>query len=268
MPLPLGFPLFPNLPAELRNAVWHFSLPSVISPALVAFKPGCWRVQRNNDELNLVFRHDLLDIPISVPIAQVNREARSIALAWAKDQGYISQGRKEGNDYPIFVKPFDPSVDALYLGRQQLEDLITEADSKIPGQGEVPNGLRFQSIRSPVMNLAFQENWARHEEILHGIRYLINLYMDVRRLLLVVEKGFKYASDGCCKKELVISGGQWGFAEAPGDVYVFKEEYGSFDSEEDFADGVALALLLLENSDEFYYPPGFEIRPVVAVRNE
>ena len=61
------------------------------------------------------FRYDLLgDAQFEVPLVFVNCEARGIALAWVREQG-IELRSRENRQNPIFVRPFDPMRDALYV---------------------------------------------------------------------------------------------------------------------------------------------------------
>ena len=117
------FPLFSRLPAELRNQIWHDTLPANIGQLLYFYRQGCWGPRRltevdegyhaENNELNLnyEFRYQLLDpVRIDIPIFLVNREAHSIALAWIHGQGLKLRCHK---DELIFVRHFDPSSDTL-----------------------------------------------------------------------------------------------------------------------------------------------------------
>lgn len=78
--------------------IWLELLPEQDAPALFFFKKGCWfatdaeKTEKNdeteNDTLSLCFHHYLLDhVPVRVPLASVNYETRSIALAWVRQQG-------------------------------------------------------------------------------------------------------------------------------------------------------------------------------------
>lgn len=78
------------------------------------------------------FRHDRLDhVQLEIPMAFVNREARSIALAWIRKQPPFIATRPRRNQHPIFVRPMDPEIDALYLEPGQLETLLNEFLEKI-----------------------------------------------------------------------------------------------------------------------------------------
>jgi len=72
------FSLFFSLPAELRNQIWEDVLPDATKPALVAYKPGCWRLQGAEPDLEFEFHHELLNVHIEMPMAFVNREAAAL----------------------------------------------------------------------------------------------------------------------------------------------------------------------------------------------
>ncbi|KAI0595946.1 hypothetical protein F4775DRAFT_566676 [Biscogniauxia sp. FL1348] len=133
------FPLFANLPPELRNHIWRDALPARVGPTLCPYKRGLWRPRRlgasdeghdpSNDELNLLFefRYDLLDgTQFAVPLALVNREARSVALPWAREQGIEIRARGDGRRDPLFVRPFGLTRDALYVAAEQWDDFLVE----------------------------------------------------------------------------------------------------------------------------------------------
>lgn len=105
--MPASFVLFSSLAAELRNQIWRDALPHHIGPALYSYrKRGCWCPRQltesepgyiaGNDDLNLAFefRTDLLDDDnqYHVPLFSVNREARSIVLAWLQEQVSLIAG--------------------------------------------------------------------------------------------------------------------------------------------------------------------------------
>ncbi|KAF7892034.1 hypothetical protein EAF00_008336 [Botryotinia globosa] len=117
---PSTFPLFSSLAPELRTKIWQDSLPSVLPPALYFYKRGCWQprilpnlTQVTTTELNLEFRHDLLDnIHVQTPLLFVNHEARKITLIWAHSHGIEICGDPI---CPRLSFPFNPVRDILYL---------------------------------------------------------------------------------------------------------------------------------------------------------
>ena len=135
--------LFPGLPRELRDHIWRDALPDTVGPAFYFYRRGCWCPRRlsesdkvydpANDESNLYFefRHDLLDdVQFEMPLVFVNREARSIALAWIREHGIDLRPRK-GRHYPVFVRRFDPARDTLYVALDRWDDFLREPDDRL-----------------------------------------------------------------------------------------------------------------------------------------
>ena len=143
------FPLFSDLPAELRNQIWRNALPYPTGPTLHFYKPGCWCPRQltesdqrwdPNDELNLdlEFRYDLLNHPhIEIPLISVNHESRAIALAWVREQGIETHFRDDSGDengdndsrqqqqrLDFFVRPFDLMNDAVYVAPDQWDEFM------------------------------------------------------------------------------------------------------------------------------------------------
>ena len=143
------FPLFSDLPAELRNQIWRNALLHQTGPALHFYKPGCWCPRQltesdqrwdPNDEFNLdlEFRYDLLDHPhIKIPLVFVNHEARAIALAWVCEQGIETHFRDDSSDkngdddskqqqqrLDYFVRPFNLMYDAVYVAPDQWNEFM------------------------------------------------------------------------------------------------------------------------------------------------
>lgn len=69
------------------------------------------------------------DAQFEVPLVLVNREARSIALAWVREQG-IELRSRENRQYPIFGGPFAPMRDALYVALDKWFDFLCEPDAR------------------------------------------------------------------------------------------------------------------------------------------
>lgn len=137
-----SFPLFLRLPPELRTQIWRYSLPDEDRPALYPYKRGCWcpRWLSPSDKgydpkwepnIDLEFRYDLLDnIEVKLPLVFVNREARGIALAWAHQQGITMRFCKDRQCH-IFIRPFNPKRDALYIAPTQLYNFYVESSDRI-----------------------------------------------------------------------------------------------------------------------------------------
>lgn len=122
------FALFGTLPPELRNQIWHLSLPECLGPALYIYRDGGGRSRPlspsevgyiyadPDDSLTFKVRLGmLLHVQFDVPIVNVSTEARGIALTWAKENDLqIHQGPDDGNVQ--FGRAFDPGRDALFVG--------------------------------------------------------------------------------------------------------------------------------------------------------
>ncbi|KAI9647025.1 hypothetical protein NHQ30_005027 [Ciborinia camelliae] len=162
------FPQFMNLALELRNQIWRDALPDKIDPTLCFFKKGCWHPlhltesdpyheydPRNVFNLRLEFSHELLDVvQVRTPLVSVNHEARSIAVAWAREQGFVI---KEDKGCPLFGRPFNPKLDILYVRKDEglLNFWLEPADLPF----DHPDFFdRNYSIRSFVENFAFSED--------------------------------------------------------------------------------------------------------------
>lgn len=141
---PTSFSLFPTLPAELRNQIWEASLPQKVSQALYFYKPGCWAPRRlteadaeydpENDALNLNFEffHDSLDrVRVDVPLFSVNREARSIALPWIREQGLQPHYSRDHEHCLVFVRAVNPAHDTLYVPLDQWHKVLSEAIDRL-----------------------------------------------------------------------------------------------------------------------------------------
>lgn len=258
---PPTFSLFSTLPAELRNAIWHEALPDAIEPALVSFKLGYWRLQGTEDDPELIFRHDLLDVHIEMPLAFVNHEARGIALARARELGLMPRARRD--QYPIFVRPFEPTIDALHLGPGQLEDIIHEVGNRTLDP-DFEN--RYLSIQSAIRSIAMSETVIRNDSAMEMIPHLIHSYMSVKQLLVVVNAPPELQSADDHNGEVKP---HWGFICASGDVFSWNRDHQRFElhgGSEHFGDGVVRALV--EGSEQVTeaFTPGFEIQPVLTVR--
>lgn len=172
---PSTFPLFPRLPGELRNAIWEEALrpQAQKTPTLVPYPLGLWYVDYNRPSIKL--DGNSFDVHISVPLAHVNREARSLALSWAQTHGLIVN--KGG--YPVFARSFDHSIDAVVINlgqhkemQQELRDLSKQS------------GAQSVETRTAFKNIAIVEDEAT---ITHEYWQLGNflLWLGMRKLLIV-----------------------------------------------------------------------------------
>lgn len=141
-----AFHLFPCLPAELRLQIWRETLPDLDGVTLHGYKKGCWDLR---DPLSgesegesgalgradkiLDFRHERLDdVYIDMPIVFVNREARGTALSWARAQG-IKMDFNTDKACHVFVLPFNPWQDALFINSHKLDEFCIEPADRLAG---------------------------------------------------------------------------------------------------------------------------------------
>jgi hypothetical protein len=140
------FHLFTSLAPELRDQIWRAALPDEVRPVLYFYKKGGWCPRRllpsderynpetNELNVNFEFRHDLLDaVQLEIPLFFVNREARNIALAWIREHNIDIRvyAYKYGQlPSPVFVSPFDPIYDALYIALDKWDEFLCEPDDR------------------------------------------------------------------------------------------------------------------------------------------
>ena len=188
---PSVFPLFSGFPLELRRQIWRDALPVNIGPALYYYKNGCWGPRRlaesdeeydhEDDRSNLLFefRHDLLDdAQFEVPLVFVNREARGIAVAWAREQGIEIRGRH----YPVFVRPFDPTCDALYIANDQWDDFLRDPVDR-HFQPDLLD--QFVGIRCCISRIAISEALLRSE--IATLCEIFEYFIRSRTILIIVD---------------------------------------------------------------------------------
>lgn len=165
-----GFSLFRKLPSELQTQIWRGALPGDIGrAALYTWRPGCWssafRVEtdpdwRNpidEDDLNLIlkFYHDRLGYTqIYIPMAVVCAEAYGIALEWAAEQGVEVRHSADG-DGPMFVRPFHPECDVLYVSPRDWDQFISEP-MELPFELDIFKD-QFYGHRTEVSRVAISE---------------------------------------------------------------------------------------------------------------
>ncbi|KAF5595983.1 hypothetical protein FPCIR_4249 [Fusarium pseudocircinatum] len=129
------FTLFPRLPPELRDEIWYHALSEPRQPGICQWKPGCWSPKyltaedhdwsdNDPDNIRLEFRYDKLGTSVHIPIADVNREARRVALAWAGDNNI--KNRYKNGKYE-FRRRMDKDKDTMYLAHDMVEAAELEA---------------------------------------------------------------------------------------------------------------------------------------------
>ncbi|KAI1417260.1 hypothetical protein F5Y13DRAFT_152365 [Hypoxylon sp. FL1857] len=162
------FSLFPNLPPELRDQIWREALPDDLGPAVFFYKIGCWRPRRltesdegylpghdDTNNMELRFCHNLLDdgARVNVPIFYVSREARRIALAWFHKEGVRIRSLEDGR--LLFVRPFDPQRDVLYVPDNRWRDFCAGGSDRFLESDMFD---RSATIESEPERLAVSEN--------------------------------------------------------------------------------------------------------------
>ncbi|KAI3325710.1 hypothetical protein HD806DRAFT_521223 [Xylariaceae sp. AK1471] len=187
------FPLFSSLPPELRNQVWHNSLPGV-SRALYFYRKECWQPRLlsifdedfdpENAENNLIveLNHDLLDyVRIEVPLAFVNIESRGIALTWADEHGLEIRTCPDTHEL-VFLRAFDPSRDALYVAPSHWDEFIDDAVDLIYKSDLF---VQHVDIRPGFTRIAVSESTIRSSA--SEFSDDLYLYDDIRTLYIVVD---------------------------------------------------------------------------------
>lgn len=267
------FPLFLSLPPELRNQIWHDALPEKDEPALFPYRKGCWCprcISGSGNGYNpeypadiyLEFRHDLLEpVQVEVPLVFVNREARTIALAWVHNQG-IEMRFREDKQCHVFVRPFDPAQDTLYITPDEVDDYYTE--TLIQPYEPGPND-RFMNTPCPSpTRIAVPEAQIQRDPVV--LFEMIDWFYNLRELFIIVGRRPDLEEDMKMQR-------QWKLKSTHGRAYFWNRNHGGFDwsDSEDISDK-ALCRWMKKASKELSVMatknsvPGFGIRPVLAVR--
>lgn len=129
------FHLFSHLPPEMRFQIWLEALPEKDLPAFTPYRNGCWfpadpehldASSLYQDPVQWKFYHQSLDqIRVKIPLADVNHEARNIAIEWARKQG-IRVITHEDRRCTIFLRPFEPMRDVIWVGGDVYEHFVNE----------------------------------------------------------------------------------------------------------------------------------------------
>ncbi|KAI0880279.1 uncharacterized protein GGS22DRAFT_175631 [Annulohypoxylon maeteangense] len=268
------FSPFSFLPPELRDQIWRDALPGEFGPALFIYRKGYWRPRHltesdegfdpSNDEhnLNFEFRYDLLDdVQFELPLAFVNREARDIALAWAREQGFKARPRKD-SQYPLFQRPFDPSRDGLFVPYDKWDEFRCEPDDRL---WEPDLYGKLVSIETDPTCIAIPEELFRKEEAL--ISEMLRYFYHIEVLLVVVgEQPAPLPAD---------TTERWEFENVPEGTFLWDSENGWIGIEDDIhlkekkrnpyklTDAIMHELDITLPQNDI---TKFEIRHVVAIR--
>ncbi|KAI0388272.1 hypothetical protein F5Y17DRAFT_453448 [Xylariaceae sp. FL0594] len=200
-----AFPLFSKLPPELRNQIWQEALPrdDEVPPALFFYKKGCWAVRTLTEgddgyipgqpENNIAceFRHDKLDLArIELPLVEVNREARSIAFAWARDKGYSIRNVE---DRPVILRPFDPARDVIYISPSRWTTFLNEPGDRLFEPDLVG---RNAKIRAHLGRIAVPESFISGGDTFSASDW-DDTYPDVRSLYIVIDPSQELDREAC-----------------------------------------------------------------------
>lgn len=269
------FPLFTRLPRELRDQIWRDALPDKVGPSLSLYKKGCWCPRRlsesdtgydpENDEnnLNFEFQHDLLDdIRFEMPLVYVNREARDLALAWVREQG-VEMRPHEKSRRPLFVRPFDPKRDALYVALDQWNDFLREPEDRL-SQPDLFE--RLVNTKSDVTRVAVPVALLQHE--LASLPEMFRYFFNLKALLIVIAQLDLPSADNDVKAQH-----RWDFESVQGGAFFWNNDRGGFDSENGESFGDEAVYRLMEEASRGLgkglannHIGSFEIRLVFAVR--
>ncbi|KAF9766413.1 hypothetical protein IL306_001199 [Fusarium sp. DS 682] len=158
------FTLFPNLPPELRDQIWYLALPEPHQPSICFWKKGCWipkyltpedweYSENDPDNIRLEFRYDKLSTPVSIPLMDVNLEARRVALSWAREIN-IATCYKDSKYH--FKRTVNNETDAMYFPLDKLYDYEIEAVDR----GFEPDMIgRGHSVATYVTSFAISEEF-------------------------------------------------------------------------------------------------------------
>ena len=270
------FPLFSSLPRELRDQIWRDAMPDKIGPALCFYRKGCWCPRRlsksdegydpENDEnnLNLEFCHARLnDIELEIPLVVVNHEARGIALAWIREQN-IDIRPREDRQYPVFVYPFDPVRDALYVALDKWDDFLCEPDDRL-SQPDLFEQL--VDIKSDLTRVAVPEALLRSEAA--TIPEMFRYFFQLKVLFIIVDaQPDLQSADNDVKVQR-----RWEFEGSQGGAFFWDYDRCGFDSGDSGYIGDESPYRLIEEAKKGLgeglaknHIRSFEIRPVFAVR--
>ncbi|KAI9722706.1 MAG: hypothetical protein M1812_001637 [Candelaria pacifica] len=271
------FPQFSSLAPELRNQIWADALPEKLGPALYFYRKGCWCPRRlsredegydpENDEHNLTFefRHDLLDdVQFEVPLLLVNREARSMAVAWVLAQGTKIRPCKN-RKYPVFMRPFNPIRDALYIPVDKWNDFLREPDDRLFQPDLVD---QLVDTKSDITRIAVPEALLRKEAGM--LSEVFRHFFNLEELVVIgdVQPDLRSMDEDSKAQR------PWEFESTQEGAFVWNNDRGSFDLEDNKNSGhEALYRLIGDVNKEIgeglidNHMRSFKIRPVFAVRS-
>lgn len=269
---PSTFRLFSSLPQELRNQIWYDALPDKVGSVLHFCRKGCWCPRHllstdegydaENDEnnLNFEFRHDLLDdVQFDVPLICINREIRQIVLAWIREQGIKIRPHEDRQHlYPVFLRPFDPMHDALYVALDKWDDFLREP---VDRTFEADLFEKLIDLGPDLQCIAVPEALLRNEEVVATLSEMFQCFFRLKVLLIVVDPQPDPQSMW------------WKFESTQRGAFFWNNNRGGFDFVDNKCPGDDSLYRLIEEagkklSEGFALNEihNFEIRPVFAVK--
>ncbi|KAL8393745.1 hypothetical protein RB595_003476 [Gaeumannomyces hyphopodioides] len=121
-----AFHKFLDLPLELREQIWRDALPEESDATLFAHEsaywvPSAWEGEDGEGEylsttaIELDLNH-VDAVLLTTPLLNANREARRVAVTWARRRGYNMAHFKAGDaTLPLaMARRVDPAIDAIY----------------------------------------------------------------------------------------------------------------------------------------------------------
>lgn len=271
------FPLFSSLALELRDQIWRDALPPKVGPALYFYRKGCWYARRlsesdegygpENDEhnLNVEFRHDLLDdVQLEVPLVFVNREARRVALTWIREQGLKIRPRKD-RQHPVFVRPFDPMRDVLYIALDKWVDFLCEPEDRLFQQDLIE---QLVDVKSEVTRIAVPEALLRHE--VATLPEMLTYFFDLKVLFIIVDaQPDLQSADNDMREQR-----WWELGSVGGAAFFWNDDRGSFDFRDGEYIGDEALYRLIEEANKGLGEElaknrirNFGVRPAFAIRS-
>ncbi|KAF2148354.1 hypothetical protein K461DRAFT_271870 [Myriangium duriaei CBS 260.36] len=190
---------FQRLPTELRTQIWHHALRPALAPALIPFHPNLWTPLGSHDPVvpsavrhrppeEHIFCPSVISLSIPLPIVGANKEARAVALCFARQHGLdpIDLG---------FSRPYDTASDILFVSDHQWHAFAVAANEAL-----------FRRGRADVQAIAV------HEKFLpgHGGWGMVwKHYPYVRRVYIVCGGTTEPREGRHWELSGVVSGGWW-----------------------------------------------------------
>ncbi|KAL7947794.1 hypothetical protein V8C42DRAFT_315619 [Trichoderma barbatum] len=194
-----AFPRFSRFPPELRLEIWRKSLPDLDSITLHKYKKGCWGPRAlpkpeseaeaeievddlqgpPQDIVNFDFRHEMLDsVHVDLPLAFVNREARSVALTWLRQRGVEMRFDNDRN-CRIFEQKFDPRRDALFINVNQWNDFCLEPFDRLaqPDLSSNPVNSSTELRRIAIPHTTIGTDCSSLADVFHWFPHLEKLFI-------------------------------------------------------------------------------------------